>query len=169
MLTMPGSQGEMIKMLPLTVVISILISYVAAMVAIPVLATLLFKKSKNANRTEKSKGAKLIDRAVRFSIKRPVAIIVGAFILLGISGAIMTSTVGVEMLPELDQPIVYIEFESETYNPIETTIMHEQINAILDVDEDVDTYISTVGGSLPTIDSTLPSRSNLAHQGQIIV
>lgn len=166
---MNGVQGKLISVLPMTVSISIALSYIAAMFVMPVFGSLFFKPKKKIEKdsTENKTFTKFFEKTLPTIIKKPKTVLFSTIMLLLLSVGLMGATSELVLFPVEDENIIYIDY---SYNDVKDPVgAHQFANDIMDEFEDYDEIYYTaysVGGDLPAFGATTQV-NNVPSDGRI--
>ncbi|RKL67101.1 MFS transporter [Salipaludibacillus neizhouensis] len=142
-----GIVGNIFMEFALTVSFSLLASLLVALTVVPMLAS-KFLKTPTENIEQKrqdSKFIKTVGSSVKWALKHRLGVMGITFLLL-VAGAFGVSQVGVEFIPATDEGYFEIGVEMENGTPLEeTSASVENIENILDEEDDILHYMSTVG------------------------
>ncbi len=144
-----GLIGQIFKEFALTISFSLLASLVVALTVIPMFASLMLKKPRGDEETKRrrSKSYNSFERSVRWALLHRPKVIILTTIMLGAS-AFALFQVGTEFLPATDEGFVSINVELENGSSAPATkAIVEKVEAILKEDEDVEVYVSLIGGT----------------------
>jgi multidrug efflux pump subunit AcrB len=148
---LPGFLGEIISSMPLTVIIAITLSYVVSMVLSPVLATIFLKETSSNKEIKVSIHEKNIKSMIRFTIKFPLLWIFISVALLGLSVYFAFDKLPIDLYPNDERAVLYIDIENEILGDLEST---EELNSnVIDLFKDnqhVENYSTSIGGNLPS-------------------
>ncbi|MCK8060005.1 MULTISPECIES: efflux RND transporter permease subunit [unclassified Fusibacter] len=168
LMSLPGEAGEFIESLPLVVIVTLVASYVVAMLVTPSLASMALKE-RHVKHDILSVVSKFYTNLLENNLKRPLFSLF--LVMLVLIGAIYTFITSVDMrlFPYVDKDIVYVNISNEIIGDIESTkelvLLAE---SILRDQPEITTLTSAVGGGLPrfymTADFIMPSENN----GQIL-
>ncbi len=166
---LPGFLGEIVSSMPLTVIITISLSYIVSMILSPVIATIFLKKSKKEI-TYTSKHKDRIKRMIAFTIKIPYVWIVVSIVLLGGSIYLAFTNQPLDLYPNDERSVFYIDFESDTLGDITTTkqLHNEIVNTFVE-NPHILNYSSSIGGDLPNFHFSAEIISDLTQFGRIYV
>ncbi len=168
---LPDVAGKMIVSLPLTVIIAITISYIAAMFVTPVIASVLYKKrTKYKTKKVSEKSSKWLRKIVGNVLNRPIMVLVLSIVLfLGIVGVGMAGR-NIVLFPSAQESIVYVTYD---YTSSNKEIGVEKFSELL-VEEilnfdNIEYMAHSVGGDLPRFDTSVSMISPLPTSGRIYI
>lgn len=169
LIALPGEAGEFTKSLPSVVIISLTASYFAAMLLVPAL-TCIFKGKVKMILTGKNRTKKLFASMLQTGLKHSVVTIVSIFAFFALSVGIGLYFLPVEIFPFADKDYLYIDVTNEKKGDIRNTEdLIDEISKILDKEENITGYTSSVGGYLPKFYLTVATGADSDHNGQILV
>lgn len=169
LLTLPGTAGDVAFTLPLTLLIAISISFLAAVTLTPALASWLFKPHK-ARKNKKIHEYKQMTKVMKVFLKLSVLPTVVAFILLAGLGYSVITTQEIDIFPKTEKSIVYIDYEYEILNDNEGAYDYaKQIEDIVKQQDDVLHFGFSQGGDLPQFNQILEPVTSLPQYGRFII
>ncbi|MCK5761551.1 MAG: efflux RND transporter permease subunit, partial [Candidatus Izimaplasma sp.] len=147
---LPGFLGEVVSSMPLTVIIAISLSYIVSMILSPVIATIFLKKTP----IEKIKKTTIHERNIRkligVTVKFPLLWIALSMTMLVGSVYFAFDRQELDLYPNDERSVLYIDFENSTLGDMQSTnLLKNEITEILDDNNHVLYYSSSVGGNLP--------------------
>lgn len=159
--------GDYIKSLPQIVIMTLAASYVVAILFIPVLGYMFFKKRKN--KKEKSIVARLYTAVLKKGLKVKWVVILS--VLLAVAGtAFLATQLDVIFFPASDKDIIYIDIINNDSNDLESTRdITIAIGEILDDEESISYYVSSIGGGLPRFNKIMYIYSAKPDVSQIML
>lgn len=156
----PDTAGVYVRDLFIVIAVSLLLSWVLALVHVPVMAKRIFKKTNitpvaDDENPYKGKAYDLLEKILRFGLAHRIAMVLGAVALLALS-AFCYKFVDQAFFPDMEYDQLYVEYKlPEGYNSTETARDLEEIRTML-MQRDYITHVTTsVGGT--------PSRYNLVR------
>ncbi|MFI3283833.1 MAG: efflux RND transporter permease subunit [Erysipelotrichaceae bacterium] len=164
----PGVVGAVAATIPTVVISTLIASYVVAMIIIPILAYIFFEPEKTSEKSKDSLALSIFNKALIFSLKHKIMVVVGAFLTLGIS-ALLALQLGLQFFPASDKPILYVDFEGEAMSTQATLEATSVINTLFDEIEIIENYTSSVGGGLPSFFLTVPTMTQATNMGQYML
>lgn len=161
-----GIVGDLFAPLSIAVAFSLFASLFVAVTIVPMIASriLTAPKEEVEKKRKNSSMLKRVERISRWTLRRRAVVIVITLITLAI-GALGLSTTGVEFLPDSDEGIALVDVEHEegtTLARTEETIA--QIEDELEGDDDIESYLSTIGST-----SQQGGLTSESHTAEIIV
>ncbi len=168
LLALPGVAGDVAYSLPLTVLTTIILSYIIAMTLTPTLAKIFFKKRKAGTPKHISKNVKL-EKAFKVIFKLSVIPVVIAFAILGLLSYLVVDNLTIDILPKTEASIVYVDFTYTQSSNEESYDYAKQIEEIVADQPDVINYAFAQGGDLPKFYITLGSVSSLPQNGRFFI
>ncbi len=169
LLLLKSSVGMFMFGIPSVVIISLLSSYICALISTPLMAYFLFEKSKNEEVEKDSKVRNVFDKLLQLAMKRNVSMII--IIIIGLIGAgILATQLEVSMFPKADKDIVYISITSENASDIKTTEkLSKDVTEILKNQPEVLSYTEVIGAGLPKFYMTAETGPKSSDYAQILM
>ncbi len=164
----PGVVGKIAGTIPTVVIASLVSSYVVAMVVIPVLAYLFFQPEEEKRKNKTTIMKKAFNKALNFSLKHRVQVIIFSFATLALSG-FLALQLGMQFFPVADKPTVYINFQGEAMSYEATNRASITINETLNQSEYVEHYTYAVGNGLPSFFLTVPTLQQAPNVAQYVI
>ena len=167
---LPGFLGEIVSSMPLTVIIAISLSYIVSMILSPVIATIFLKRTKPGKVKKTSVHERNIRKLIGVTVKFPL-------LWIGLSITILIGSVyfaferqEIDLYPNDERSVLYIDFENNVLGDIwSTDTIKNEITDILDDNNHVLYYSSSVGGSLPNFHFSANYINERSHIGRIYV
>lgn len=164
LINLPGSAGEFISSLPIIVIISLIASFVTAMLVTPAFTSMTLR-----NRTQKTNLIKPIQvfytKLMDFNLKLPL--ISSVLILAIVAGCawLALEKIGIKMFPYVDKDWVYVNIVNEKTGDIKSTEdLVLQADKILKSYPETTDSIDAIGGGLPRYymmaDYMMPAENN---------
>ena len=148
-LFLSGLIGQIFTEFALTISFSLFASLVVAITVIPMMASKLLKKPKGniEARRRRSKTYSNFERSIKWALGHRAMILIITVILLVVS-TIGLFRVGTEFLPATDEGFVTIAVDLEKGSSFAATDkVVKKVEKILKKEEDIEVYVSFVGGS----------------------
>ena len=166
---LPGFLGKIVSSMPLTVIIAISLSYVVSMVLSPLLAVIFLKKSKR-KKAHASVHEKNIKKMIGFIIKYPMIwILVSIITLVGVVYYAF-STLPLDLYPNDERSVLYIDFENEELGSLESSkTLSDSIINIIKEESSLEGYAASIGGDLPNFHFSARYMNDLSHLGRIYI
>lgn len=142
-----GIIGELFTEFALTISFSLFASLVVALTVVPMLASKWLKEPKTnlEEKRQNSSSLKLVEKAVKWSLRHRAAVLMTVLILLAAGGYGLT-TVGTQFIPNTDEGYFTARIELENGTALtETEKVVTAIEEVIKDEDDVDTYVSLVG------------------------
>lgn len=167
LMVLPGEAGVFAKSLPQVVMISLIASYVVAMLVTPALASKFFHKtdSKKDMLARIKKGYRNI---LDLNLKAPKTAI---FITLLVFVLSITTILFIEikMFPYIDKDIIYFSLTSEVSGDIEKNeAFVSSVENLLSKEPEIKSMTSAIGGGLPRFYMTADMITPSDNKGQIL-
>ncbi|BAQ10331.1 cation efflux system [Bacillus sp. OxB-1] len=159
-----GLIGQIFTEFALTISFSLFASLVVALTVVPMMASRMLKKPKRnlEARRRRSKSLNNFERSVRWALKNRALMLIATTVLLAASAFSLTR-VGTEFLPPTDEGFVSISVKLPNGSSVSATNdIVEQIEAELKQQDDVEVYVSLVGGTQQNL-AQGSSESNVAE------
>ena len=153
---MPDAPGEFIRGLPLAVITSVFASMLVSLTIVPFLASKVLKTSHSPEGNIFLRGLKRVihgsyTRVLSYSLKHPVATLLTAFALFGVSLGIF-KIIGFRLFPTSEKPQFLINLNMPLQSNLETTDkMARYIEAELKREKKIKYYTTNVGKGNPRI------------------
>ena len=164
---LPGTMGKFTISLPTIVIVTLVASYLVSISITPVLCFMFLKKSTKKEKTLKIK--KVFDNLFEFCMKNKVKSILVSFIIV-IFSFILLINLDTQLVPNSQKQIINIDIEADDINDIrKTKKIVEQIENILDNQEEMVYYLSSVGGVAPKYDFSFIPSHNSVNKASIIL
>lgn len=163
---LPGAPGEFLRSIPQIVLLSLLASYLVAMLVTPAMAYVFFRKSRS---TRDSLLRKLFVRLLNLTMRRRKLAIAGVLIAFGLA-VFAGQYIPLQFFPKADKDMLYINF---TANAGTTTVKMEQlvsqVEQILASEEKVMNFTTAIGSGLPKFYVTVPVTPQAPNVAQLMM
>jgi len=167
---LPGFLGEIVSSLPLTVIIAIVLSYIVSMILSPVLATIFLKEKKKDKISKISIHEKNIKKMIGFTVKFPLVWITVSLLLLVGSVYFAFENQPLDLYPNDERGVLYIDFENEVLGDLESTrLVGEEIQDEFKDNSHVLDYSTSIGGNLPNFHFSANLINERSHIGRIYI
>lgn len=158
LLTIPGVPGKYVECIPEVVIISLIASYLCAMLITPALASLFFKKTED---NKKGKGMtkvrKVFEKLLDFGLKRRRTTIAIAVVFLGLT-ALLASTLGLEFFPYANKDMMYINTTIEKKGDLKATEkVAAEVDKVLKTQPEINNYTIGIGNGVPKFWVAMPT------------
>lgn len=165
---LPGFLGEIVSSMPLTVIITLSISFIVSMTLSPVLAILFLKPSKKEYKI--SIHQERIKKMIKTTIKFPyIWISISILLLIGSTYMVFT-TQPIDLYPNDERSVLYIDFEHDTLGDINETItLSNEIIDYLEENPHVLNYALSIGGDLPNFHFSSKRIDEQPHIGRLYI
>ncbi|AQQ53879.1 efflux RND transporter permease subunit [Planococcus lenghuensis] len=162
-----GLIGEIFTEFALTISFSLFASLAVALTVIPMLASKMLKPHDESveEKRQHSRFMTGFARSVAWSLRHRFLVLLTALVLLAV-GIFGVMRVGTEFLPATDEGFVSISVETESGSSLEAT--EEAVQIIedeLENEEDVDVYVSLIGGT----QESLSRGASVTNQAEVYV
>lgn len=149
LLLLDSTVGTFIFGVPYVVTVTLIASYLCAMITTPVIAAMTFKKTENVEKRDHTKIRDLFNWLLKGSLKRKKLTVILVILFLLLTGI---SVRGMEaiLLPKADKPFIQIDLSSEFASDMDKTeaLADQAILLLKDVPELGDYHVS-IGSNLP--------------------
>ena len=155
----PDTAGVYVRDLFIVMAVSLLLSWILALVHVPIMSSWMFSKirvkTEDSSQMYGGKAYSILERVLQFGLAHRVSCILTAVALLALSG-LCYKFVNKAFFPDMEYDQLYMEYKlPEGYNSTETARNLEEIRAML-IQRDYITHVTTsIGGT--------PSRYNLVR------
>lgn len=167
LLMLDSLAGDYIASLPKVVIIALVASYITAILITPTMTYLFAQKSKNKLSKKKMRGffTKTLDNALDHKLLMLVCIV----LVLG-GTSFLISKLPVIFFPKADKSVVYIDIKAEKNIDLDyTQNLVEQVENILEKQDEILDYTSSIGSSIPRFYDTLHVMADMVDNAQILV
>lgn len=146
--------GEYISSIPKIVIVSLFASYLVAVLFVPTMAYIFFKKKKVKNK--KYRARKLFKGLLNRGMKRPLITAFLVIISIAVAGYLVAD-LGLQFFPKADKNVLYIDVKADKNVDIEyTNQIVDRVAKILDEEQEVVDYTRVTGGGLPKFFNSIP-------------
>ncbi|BEP29658.1 efflux RND transporter permease subunit [Helicovermis profundi] len=165
---LPAEAGEFVKTLPEVVIVSLIASYVVAMLVTPALASKFFKKN-HSEKDRLGKIKKAYTKLLNFNLNKPKTAIFTVIFVLIVSLS-LTSLIKIKMFPYVDKNIMYINLKSDIGGDIDKTKgLVEKAEKLLMDEPEITSVTAAYGGGLPKFYMTSSVLNPSADSGQLLL
>ncbi len=167
LLTLPGIAGEYVRSVPQIVIITLIASYLTAIIFTPLMAYLFFTKS-----SEKNYGDGLLEAFKKMSFwgmanKKKIIYFSLASLLISLLVAFSLPLV---FFPKADKNIVYVNIKSEAaVDLVKTVELTRYVEEVMALQEETIYTAASAGEGLPKFFITLPGFIQAPDTGQVMV
>ena len=159
LLSIPGASGQFVISIPQLVIISLSASYAVAIIFIPVISALLFKKPYKERKHDGFVRV-LFTNGLNIALKRKARVIIISLTMLVLT-VILSDLLNKQFFPYADKNIVYIDIYGNLPNIKKTESIVNKIESVLSTEKVIESYTSGIGCGLPkyylTASTALPS------------
>lgn len=167
-LLLGGVAGEFIVSLPQLLIIALAASYLIALFVTPTLAYIFFRPSKKKKDSFKRIRG-IFDHLLQVGMKHPKKTIIIGIIAMLSSGLFMLG-INISLFPIADNDIIFVDVYSDGVGDIQRTEeIVDQIEEVLNEQEQVTTYTSSIGGPLPKFYYSMPVYAQSPDFAQMMV
>lgn len=158
LLFLPGVAGQMASSLPLTVIISLIISYLSAILLMPIIASMIIKPTK-------AKEGKYLNAVIYKVLKFEKTVIAIVVILFTLSIYTLVSRQPIQLFPTAQKEYVYVDFKTSKSNDIKDvdTIANQIIDNI-----EGDNVVKVINYALPSFYNTMEPNIKQPNAGRIL-
>lgn len=167
LLMLPSVAGEYIKSLPSIIMISLIISYIIAIVITPTISYIFLRENKKEIKDSRIRS--FFNKLLNFSLshRKTTGLIVLALIVLAVR---LTLLIGLQFFPYADTDLIYLDINNDESGSIESTEhLVNDVESILDGEEYIIEYTTSIGNGLPKFYNTMPLPSPSDSSGQVVV
>lgn len=164
---LPGFLGEIVSSMPLTVIITISFSFIVSMTLSPVLAVIFLKAKPKADKINVHEIR--IKKMIENTIKYPLLWLFISIVTLGGSVYFAFTTLDIDLYPNDERAIIYIDFEGSIDDPASTNIIKDEIVDIISQEDSFINFASSIGGNLPSFHFSAKLINEQPHIGRIYV
>lgn len=168
---MPGTIKKFVFSLPTIVITALFASYAVSMLVTPVMCYLLMKKSdsKKSEKLQNSKLRKFFDISLGWAISHKIITLVVAFSLVLPCVKLLLSR-DLQLLPNSQKNIIDIDIDTQNMNDIrKTNSIVNQAETILNDEEVIEYYLSSIGGKIPKYDFSSQPSVDSVNKGNIVM
>ncbi|EDS77413.1 putative RND efflux transporter [Clostridium botulinum C str. Eklund] len=157
LLTIPGVPGKYVESIPKVVIISLIASYICAMLITPALAAVFYKKADDGKQGKVMKKVeKFFENALTFGLKKRKLTILIAVGMLAVA-AFITTTLGLQFFPYANKNMMYINTTIEKKGDIKATeSLSKVVEKVLKAQPEIKSYSTGVGDGLPKFWVAMP-------------
>lgn len=167
LLLLDSTVGKFIYGVPYVVTVTLIASYLCAIITTPVIAGMTFVKTKNSKRRDNGKFRQFFNKLLEISLKKRKTTIALAIVFVFVT---ILSVSGMEaiLLPKADKNIIQIDLESEFSSDIDKAeeLSDQAVTLLQDMPELGDYYLS-IGSNLPKFYLSVMYRASSPDIGQI--
>lgn len=168
LVVLPGFLGEIVSSMPLTVIITISLSYLVSMILSPVIAVVFLKPSKKKNK--KNIHEKRIKMMISKTIEFPIIWIMVSICALITTAYFTLENQPLDLYPNDERSVLYIDYENEILGDLESTkTLNNEITNTFKNNTHVLSYSNSIGGALPHFHFSAKQMSDLPHVGRIYI
>ncbi len=166
---LPGFLGRIVSSMPLTVIITLSLSFLTSMILSPIVAVLFLKPKKHLQ-VVPSIHEERISHMISNTIKYPFIWILFSVVITVVCTYVVFQTQPIDMYPNDERAILYIDIENSVLNDLDSTkSITASIVNFVEENDDVVHIASAVGGDLPHFHFSAPWISTLPQFARIYV
>lgn len=164
---LPGEAGEFIQSLPAVVIISLIVSYLVAMLVTSSMGSLFFKRKED--KISKSTIRLFFEKMLKFGLKRKKTTITIA-VLLFFCSISFVAVLNLEIFPYADKDIMYMNvIGDDKGDMVKTEEFITKVENSLSEEPEITDYVTAIGGSLPKFYLTVLNEAPSSDFGQIMI
>lgn len=164
---LPGEAGVFVKSLPQVVMMTLVNSYIVAMLVIPALTVQFFHIQKNTK--EKHKLRLFFENGLNFGLKYKKVTIFTAILIFGISLSAI-NLMNLEIFPFVDKDIMYVNIVNQKKDGLESTKeLAKQIEEELKDIKEIKDMTLSIGGAVPKFYMTVTTNPPSTDFIQIMI
>jgi multidrug efflux pump subunit AcrB len=149
LLLLDSTVGKFVHGVPFVVTTALIASYICAIITTPVIAAMVFKKTKDNEKRNNSKIRNLFNNLLAKSLEKKKRTIAFAILFVIVCGLSMTKMEAI-LLPKADKAIIQIDLISEFASDIDKTeLLSDQVIELLDDVPELGDYYVSIGSNLP--------------------
>ena len=159
--------GDYIKALPQIVSISLAASYLTAMLVIPVLGYIFFKRHKKGD--IKRHSFNFFKKIIKSGMNNKTIVIIVVILLLA-GSVFLALNLDTIFFPSSDKDIIYIDIKNNISDDVQSTQnIVKEISSLLDDEDGVLEYTTAAGGGLPRFNQIMYISTKTPDTGQIMM
>lgn len=168
LLLLPGIAGEYLETIPQLVIISLVSSFLVAILVTPAMAYIFFKKSKQ-DKEKQGVLRQFFDNLLEKSLNKKKTTLLISLVAF-VFAVFVASHLGLQFFPKADKNMIYIDIDTELASDLDKTEMiADQVEKILSKQEEVLTYTTAIGDGLPKFYFSIPPSVPAKDYAQILV
>jgi len=167
LLMLPSVAGEYIKSLPSIIMMSLLVSYIVAIIITPTISYIFLKEIKKEQK--KSHIRKMFNQMLKFSLNHRKTVALAVVILIIVTVNVVLA-IGLQFFPYADTDLIYLDVNNDESGSMDSTEkIINNVESVLASDEYVLDYTTAIGNGLPKFYNTMPLPSPSDSYGQLVV
>lgn len=164
-----GFFGEVIRSMPITVIIMIVLSYLVSMLFLPLVSIYFFKRKK-LKKVKSFKTELWVKKVVRKGISYPLLLLSVSMLFLGGTGYLVVTRLNVDIYPIDEKRALYIDIhDSSGFDLSNTYNLYTNIVSLLDEETEIEHYYTSIGGDLPKFHFSSIPLSEGANNGRVFL
>ncbi len=158
--------GDYIRSLPQIVIIALIASYLSAVLVIPVLGFIFFRKKTETKTKRKKRGLQTV---LESALRHRWAVIAIVLVLLA-GSAVLVMNLNVIFFPAAEKNVLYIDIQNNTANAPDSTraIVNAVADAVLE-EPGVTEVTASSGGGLPRFNDIMFINTQTPDLGQLLL
>ena len=164
LLGLKSEAGDFIRSIPQVVIISLMASFVVAMLVTPAMACMFFKATPKKER--KNFLRRGFEFLLGFGLKQRAITLLIVFSVFAVS-MYCTRFLSPQFFPFADTNVMYLDVVSEVYNLESTEALAKRVEDMLTAQPEVTEYTTAIGAGLPKFYMTVPVRTKALDFAQI--
>ncbi|QMS84359.1 efflux RND transporter permease subunit [Candidatus Xianfuyuplasma coldseepsis] len=166
---LPGFLGRIVSSMPITVIITLSLSFLTSMILSPILAVLFLKPSKRL-KVLPSIHSQRISQMIANTIRFPYIWIAFSILVTAVCTYIAFTTQPIDMYPNDERAMLYVDIENDVVNDkTSTQEIVADITAFIETNAQTTHIASSVGGDLPHFHFSAPWVTTLPQFARIFV
>lgn len=161
--------GKFVYGVPFVVTVSLIASFVSAIIVTPVIAVLTFKPTKEQQLIKVGKGKTFFMKLLNWTLDHRKSVYAIALILV-IVGFTTASSMSASLLPKADKNMIQIDLSSEFASDLNKTeaLKNEALKVLKDIPE-IQSIYTSVGSNLPKFFMSVKYRPEAPDIAQVLV
>ncbi len=165
---LPGTMRRFVFSLPTIVIAALVFSYAVSMIVTPIMCYMLMKKSK-VKKKKKEVFRNFFSKLLRIGLRfRAVTLVFS--LLCVVSSAYFISRLDLELVPNSDKMLLDVNIETDNLYDIRRT--EKAVNEAAEIiknEENVEYFLSAVGGRIPKYDFTSLPSTDSTNTGSFVI
>lgn len=169
LMALPGEAGEFAKSLPQVVIISLIASYLVAMLVTPALASVFFKHKKIKRHAPKSALRNFFTTLSKGALSKRKTAIISLVLIIGAT-VYAVQFLEIALFPYADKDIFYIDLYANRSGDIaQTEALTQRVYEKLQKYDGIETVYTSIGGSFPKFYLTVGTRPPSDDYAQMVI
>ncbi len=165
---LPGTMRRFVFSLPTIVIAALIFSYIVSMLITPIMCYMLMKKS-NLKKQRKELIRKFFSKLLQLGLRFKFITLLIAILCVA-SSTFFLSKLDLELVPNSDKMLLDINIETDNLYDIRKT--EDAVNTIAEIvknEENIEYYLSAIGGRIPKYDFTSLPSTDSTNTGSFVV